>query len=112
MKILFTSKGENWESPMDPRFGRMDTMIVYDDENGDFQSIPIDTDEMEHGAGLQTAKKALEYRPDIIITGNGAGEKALKLLQKYDIKIYVGAGDMTVKEAYEAFKKGILQVQY
>lgn len=97
---------------MDPRFGRMETMIVYDEESGEFQPVEIHTEGMEHGAGLQTAQKVIEQKPDVIITGNGAGEKALKLLQKYNVKIYIGAGDMTVKEAYEAFRKNRLHSQY
>ena len=67
---------------------------------------------MDHGAGLQTAKKVLDLNPDIIITGNGAGQKALAILKRSNVKIYVGAGDMTIKEAYEAFKADKLQTQY
>ena len=66
---------------------------------------------MDHGAGLQTAKKVIELKPDVIITGNGAGEKALEILKKYDLKIYIGAGDLSVKEAYKAYKNGILERQ-
>ncbi len=113
MKIVFTAKGENWDSPMDARFGRMEMLVVYDEENNKLESIPNnETDAMEHGAGLQTAKKVLDLNPDVIITGNGAGQKALDILKKSNVKMYIGAGDMSIKEAYEAFKNNKLQLQF
>jgi len=113
MKIVFTAKGENWDSPIDPRFGRMDILVVYSEENDKLETIKnSETEAMEHGAGLQTAKKVLNLNPDIIITGNGAGQKALEILKRSNVKMYTGAGDMNIKEAYEAFKNGTLQLQF
>ena len=31
MKIAFTTKGAEWDSKMDPRFGRTEYLLVYDD---------------------------------------------------------------------------------
>ena len=113
MKIVFTAKGENWDSPMDPRFGRMDMLVVYDEDSDKLEAIPNnETEMMEHGAGLQTAQKVLDLNPDIIITGNGAGQKALEILKRSNVKMYTGAGEMSLKEAYEAFKDGKLQAQF
>ena len=67
---------------------------------------------MEHGGGLQTAQKVLDLNPDIIITGNGAGQKALAILKRSNVKMYTGAGEMSLKEAYEAYKNGELQAQF
>ncbi|SFP79400.1 NifB/NifX family molybdenum-iron cluster-binding protein [Hydrogenimonas thermophila] len=111
MKIVFTAKGDSWDSPMDPRFGRMDTLLLFDEEKDELKAFSNNTEGMDHGAGLQTAKKVIELKPDVIITGNGAGEKALEILKKYDLKIYIGAGDLSVKEAYKAYKNGILERQ-
>ena len=72
----------------------------------------MQTESMEHGAGLQTAQKVLKLEPDVIITGNGAGNKALDILKRSNVKMYVGAGDMTLKEAYEAFKSDKLRTQF
>ena len=110
MKIVFTAKGSNWNSPMDSRFGRMDMMLIYDETKEELVAVSnSETESMGHGAGLQAAKKVLELNPDIIITGNGPGTNALEILQRSDIKIYIGAGDMSIKEAYEAFKNNRLQ---
>ncbi len=110
MKIVFTAKGSGWDSQMDPRFGRMDILVIYDEEKDELVAVPnSETEAMEHGAGLQTAKKVLELKPDVIITGNGPGRKALEILHRSNVKMYVGAGEMSLKEAYEAFKNNELQ---
>ena len=110
MKIVFTAKGSSWDSAMDPRFGRMDILVIYDEEKDELVAVPnSETEAMEHGAGLQTAKKVLELKPDVIITGNGPGRKALEILHRSNVKMYVGAGEMSLKEAYEAFKNNALQ---
>jgi len=113
MKIVFTAKGDSWDSPMDARFGRMEMLVSYD-ENSDILKAEsnLETESMEHGAGLQTSKKVLDVNPDVIITGNGAGEKALAILKRSSVKMYIGAGDMTLKEAYEAYKNDKLQLQF
>ncbi len=113
MKLAFTAKGGDWDSQMDPRFGRMDMLVIYDEKSDKLEAIPNDeTEAMEHGAGLQTAKKVLDLSPDVIITGNGAGGKALEILKHSNIKMYIGTGNMTLKEAYKAFKNGKLQTQF
>ena len=113
MKIIFTAKGENWDSPMDARFGRMEMLVIYDEESDKLEVVSNDgIEEMEHGAGLQTAKKVMELKPDVIITGNGAGQTALDLLKRTAVKMYIGAGDMTLKEAYDAYKNGQLKTQF
>ncbi len=105
MKIAFTAKGTEWESEMDPRFGRTEFILVYNDEKDEFTSF--DNREIEneaHGAGPKTSQKLFEMGPEILITGNGPGGNAATVLEKAGIKIYIGAGQMSVKEAYEAYK--------
>ncbi len=113
MKIVFTAKGGDWSSQMDPRFGRMDMLVTYDEDSDKLEAITNnETEAMEHGAGLQTSKKVLDLNPDVIITGNGAGQKALEILKRSNVKMYTGAGDMTLKEAYDAYKNDKLQLQF
>jgi len=113
MKILFTAKGKSWEDLVDPRFGRAEMFVVYDEDKDALTVISNDEAKQKaHGVGLQSAKKALEAGVDAIITGNGAGEKALEILEKSNIKVYVGAGEVTLENAYKAFKEGRLQLQF
>lgn len=109
MKIVFTVKKEGWDTQMDPRFGRTDTFAVYNEEDESLSFVSnADTETMEHGAGLQAAKKVLQLKADILITGNGPGNKALEILKKSKVAIYIGAGDMSVREAYDAYRAGRL----
>jgi predicted Fe-Mo cluster-binding NifX family protein len=106
MKIAFTTKGTGWDSMMDPRFGRTEYLLVYNEEEDEFSTFDNRAIANEaHGAGPQTAQKLFELDPDILITGNGPGGNAAAVLEKADIKIYTGVDGMTVKKAYESFKK-------
>ncbi|MCF7793571.1 MAG: dinitrogenase iron-molybdenum cofactor biosynthesis protein [Candidatus Cloacimonetes bacterium] len=109
MKIAFTAKGTEWDSQMDPRFGRTEFIVIYDDEKDEMKNVDNrDIEGVAHGAGPQTAQKLFDLKPDVLITGNGPGGNAGRVLQQANMKIFIGAGNMTVKEAYEAFKDGKL----
>lgn len=105
MKIAFTTKGTEWDSAMDPRFGRTEYFVIYDEDKDTL--VHVDNKEARneaHGAGPKTAQKLFEFNPNILITGNGPGGNAGAVLEKTGMKIFIGAGDMTVKEAYDAFR--------
>ena len=110
MKIAFTTKGKTWDSIMDPRFGRTEYFLVFDDEKNELTSFDNRAVNNEaHGAGPKTAQKLFELKANVLITGNGPGGNAGTVLEKTGVKIYVGAGEMTVKEAFEAYKKNELK---
>jgi len=109
MRIAFTSKGQDWDAQMDPRFGRTDYIFLYDDESE--ETITENNTEIQnaaHGAGPQTARKLFDLSPDVLVTGNGPGGNAAEVLKKAELKIFTGAQNMSVKEAYAAFKEGSL----
>ncbi len=109
MKIAFTTKGTEWNSTMDPRLGRTEYLFLYDEETEEFSHYDNRAiEKIAHGAGPQTVQKLLELKPDMLITGNGPGGNAAAILRNVTLKIYIGAGDMTVKEAYAAYKNGKL----
>lgn len=110
MKIAFTSKGQDIDSDMDPRFGRSEYLLFMDTKDNsvlvfDNRSISKEA----HGAGPKTAQKLFDYGAKVLITGNGPGGNALAVLEKAGIEIFVGAGNMTVKEAYEAYSNNQLK---
>ena len=110
MKIAFTTKGNEWDSKMDPRFGRTEYILVYDDKEDKFDSYDNkETWILVHGAEPATAQKLFDIHPDILITGNGLGGNAAHVLEKSGVKIYIGAGDMTVQQAFEAFEHNELK---
>lgn len=109
MKLVFTSKGSEWDASMDPRFGRTEFFFIYDEESGEVDSVDNrDVQNEAHGAGPRTAQRLAEIGAEVLITGNGPGGNAASVLQATGVSIYVGAGSMTVKEAYDAYKNGTL----
>ena len=110
MKIAFTTKGTNWDSQMDPRFGRAEWIVVYDEETDKLSTIDnSDVAGEAHGAGPRTAQRLFELEPNVLITGNGPGGNAGTVLKEAGIVSYIGAGEMTVKEAFDAFKNDKLK---
>lgn len=111
MKIVFTAKGTEWDSLMDPRFGRTQYLLLYDEEKDELKAVDNSAVENEaHGAGPLTVQKLIALNPDILITGNGPGGNAATLLEREEITIYTGAGGIKVKEAYASFKNNNLKM--
>lgn len=111
MKIVFTAKGLKWDSMMDSRFGRTEYFLIYDEEKDELSyhdNSGISNN--AHGAGPKTAQQIYELNPEVLITGNGPGDNAAKVLKRANIIIYTGAGNMKVSEAYKAFKNHELQL--
>ena len=110
MKILFTAKGTEWDSQMDPRFGRTEFFFIFDEETENIEIYDNRAIANEaHGAGPKTAQKMSEYNIDVLITGNGPGGNAATVVKQIGTKVFVGAGGMSVKEAYDAYKNGELK---
>ena len=110
MNIAFTTKGTEWESKMDSRFGRTEFFVVYNEETKKLTSVSNkDVEGEAHGAGPKAAQKLAEIKADVLITGNGPGGNAATVLQKLGTECYIGAGDMTIEEAYYAYKSGSLK---
>ncbi len=112
MKIAFTAKGAGWDSEIDPRFGRSDFLLVYDEENDNLISYDNRTiRSVAHGAGPKTAQKLFELSPKVLITGNGPGGNALAALNSSNVAIFTGANGMSIRDAYQAYKDNKLQQQ-
>ncbi|MEN8224709.1 MAG: NifB/NifX family molybdenum-iron cluster-binding protein [Bacteroidota bacterium] len=110
MKIAITTKGTDWDSQVDPRFGRTEFFLIYDESNDNISHYDNrEAANDAHGAGPKTAQKLFEFKPDVLITGNGPGGNAATALQKSGIKVFVGATDMTAREAYDKYVAGELR---
>src|SRR3989339_1371077 len=102
MKIAFTSTGPDWDSIIDARFGRTGFIVMYNDEDHDFRVIDNRAvADVTHGAGTATAQKIYELKPDVLITGNGLGETASNALKHLEMKVFVEAHNLTLRQAYE-----------
>lgn len=108
MRIAFTTKGDQWDSKMDPRFGRAAYLLVYDEEKDNMEVYDNKSRADEHGVGPGTAKVLFDMKAEILVTGNGPGGNAASVLERAGVKIFTGAGHMRVKEAYENYKNNML----
>jgi predicted Fe-Mo cluster-binding NifX family protein len=109
MKIAFTSVGTSWDSIIDPRFGRTENIVLYNEESKELTTVDNSAVKNDaHGAGTATAQKIFELKPNVLITGNGPGDNAASALKHLEIRIFVNAHELTVKQAYESYKSGKL----
>ena len=110
MKIALTASGKTWDSMIDPRFGRTEFIVVYDEKTQQLTVVDNSSVKNEaHGAGTATAQKMYDLKPDVLITGNGPGGTAAQALKHLNMKIFVDAHDMTLKQAYAQYKTGKLK---
>lgn len=110
MKIAITAKGGSWESLVDARFGRADYLVFITEGSEELEVIDNrNIQDVAHGAGPKTAQLIHDKAPAVLITGNGPGGNADAILKRINIEIYVGAADMTIREAYQAFKDNKLK---
>jgi predicted Fe-Mo cluster-binding NifX family protein len=110
MKIAFTATGPDWDSKIDSRFGRAAYLVFLDEDTHELTSMDNRAVNNEaHGAGAATAQKIFDYEPDVMITGNGPGETASIALKRLNMKIYVDAHNLTLKEAYQLYREGRLR---
>ena len=110
MKIAFTAAGKDWDAMIDPRFGRTEYFVIYDEATEQLSVIDNSAVKNEaHGAGTATSQKIFELNPNGLITGNGPGDNAAIALEKMEMKIFVGAQNLTLKQAYEQYKNGSLK---
>ena len=110
MIIVFTTNGTEWDSKMDARFGRAKYFVAYNEETKELTALDnSDVEGEAHGAGPKAAQKLAELKASVLITGNGPGGNATTVLQKLGTECYIGAGEMTIKQAYDAYKSGELK---
>ena len=106
MKIAVTSKSNNLESEIDPRFGRCSYFIIVETDKMSFESISNESAIASGGAGIQAAQIVAKAGVDAIITGN-VGPNAYHTLAAAGIKVF-GGSNGTVKDVIERYKKGEL----
>lgn len=107
MKIALSAKGTDLESPLEERFGRAPSFIIYDLADNSYSLLENGQNlNSPQGAGIQTAENIVNTEAKAVITGN-VGPKAFRVLEAAGIDIYL-TKNTTLKEAVAAFKKGEL----
>lgn len=110
MKIAITSTGPGWDARVDARFGRADYILIVGDGSDDLVVIDNrNVRDVAHGAGPQTAQLLHDHAPQVLITGNGPGTNAANILKHMNVEVYVGAADMGIRDAIQAYKDNKLK---
>ena len=107
MKIAVTSKSNNLESEIDPRFGRCSYFLIVDTDTMNFEYLSNESAMASGGAGIQAAQNVAKTGAEVVVTGN-MGPNAFQTLSAAGIRVFIGANG-TVKEAVEKYKKGELK---
>jgi predicted Fe-Mo cluster-binding NifX family protein len=107
MKVAITALGKDLHAHVDPHFGRAKNFIIIDPDTLEFKAISNDNMDAAHGAGIQSGQLMSTENVEVVITGQ-VGPNAYQTLTAGNIKIYQ-AGNITVKQAIDNFKKGDLQ---
>jgi len=107
MKIAISTEGKTLESPVELRFGRAKSFLIYDTETKRFTNID-NTQNLEavQGAGIQSAGHVIESGATVLISGH-CGPKAMKVLKSKEIAVYLVESG-SIREAIVKFEYGEL----
>jgi predicted Fe-Mo cluster-binding NifX family protein len=106
MKVCVTSRGDNLDSEVDPRFGRCGFFILVEPDSMKFTAFPNEMAAMSGGAGIQAGQFMAQKGVETVITGN-CGPNAFRTLEAAGIEVFTGASG-TIRDAIEAYKNGTL----
>jgi predicted Fe-Mo cluster-binding NifX family protein len=107
MKIAVTANGVDLDAPISPIFGRCSTYIFVDTETMQFEVVDNPALSAPGGAGIQAAQFVIGRGAQAVLTGN-VGPNAFGVFRTADVPVFL-LGSGTVRDAVEAFKKGLLQ---
>jgi predicted Fe-Mo cluster-binding NifX family protein len=83
MKIAFTTSGTDWDAKIDPRFGRTEYILIYDEGKDELTHVDNRSiADVAHGAGPKTAQLIFDLKPQVLITETVLVETQLPFLSK------------------------------
>jgi predicted Fe-Mo cluster-binding NifX family protein len=97
MKIAITSTGTEWDSAVEPRFGRCPYFALVDTESGAFEAKANPFRDAAGGAGIQAAQWVVDQGVSALLTGH-CGPKSVAVLDDADIRVVEDVAG-TVREA-------------
>ncbi len=104
MKICISSRGDNLNAEVDPRFGRCAYFIFVDTDTLEFEAAKNPNVEAMGGAGIQSGQFVASKQVKAVLTGN-MGPNAFQTLQAAGIDVITGMSG-SVGEAIEKYNKG------
>jgi predicted Fe-Mo cluster-binding NifX family protein len=107
LKIAFTTSGTDLTAPMDPRFGRATSFLIFNTETNEFVVIDNSHLAAAQGAGIKAAEAVVKAGAAVLVSGE-CGPKAFSALKKAGVRIY-SVKAISVSEALDAYRAGKLQ---
>lgn len=108
MRIAVTAMGSDIESAVDPRFGRAQYILVFDQDGTLLESVDNSENlNSMRGAGIQAGKILADRKVDVLVTGH-CGPNAFKTLSAAGIKVVVEQSGK-VREVLERLNKNELK---
>jgi predicted Fe-Mo cluster-binding NifX family protein len=107
MKLAITTSGDGLDAPLESRFGRAPSFLLYDLDQESYQVVDNQQSlNAAQGAGIQAAETIARLGAGALVTGH-CGPKAFRVLAAAGIKIFnTDAG--TVAEALDRYRAGQL----
>ena len=107
MKIAISSTGPDFESEVDPRFGRCQYFLIVDLNDMSFETVANANIGQGSGVGIQSAKVVADKGAKALLTGN-VGPNAYQALSAAGLDVITGVSG-TVREAAQQYKQGSLK---
>ncbi len=109
MKIIFSSSENNGSgSILDSRFGRAAGFLLFDEALGTWSWIDNASNaDAPGGAGVHASQTVLASGAEIYI-GAELGPKAMTVLSKSPIQLFIGVPGASVQENYTLYREGKL----
>lgn len=109
MRIAVSSQGDSMDSLIDPRFGRSQGFIVYDQKVEKYEYVDNRVASLSpQGAGLAAAKAVIDAGASVVITGR-VGPKAANALLQAGVAVYEVSSMPSVQEALHRYDRGVLR---
>lgn len=108
LKVAVTSEGPRLADALDPRFGRAGGFVVADLATGGTRYVDNGSSQvLAQGAGIQAAENLVKAGAQVLITGF-VGPKAFAALEAAGVKVVQGQEGITVGEALDRYRAGLL----
>jgi predicted Fe-Mo cluster-binding NifX family protein len=108
MKIILTATSPNFDSNVDPRFGRGAYFLIIDSDTLEWQAYPNPGASAPGGAGIQAAQFVCDQKVNVAISGD-FGPNAYNALNAAGISMYLFGSCRTVQETIQHFKSGQIE---
>lgn len=108
MKILITVTSPDFETTLDPRFGRAAYFLLVDADTLDWQAQPNPAVNASGGAGIKAAQFAVDAGCAAVVSGD-CGPNAFEVLDAAGISMYLFGQSQNVQQVIESWRAGKLE---